>query len=317
MKPLRVLLVHRDQQHRWERIDGQFAYEVPEFAWEHRTVDKVFTLDVNDCDGYDVVWWDEGKHRLGPHFQPRRGAGRRRPVAYYCLYPSLAGHMRTSRQKRARDDADLVLLDHDRLDLWRDVGVPAWRCAYSVDERRYRPLEKDIDVGFYCVWNYSPERPALNAWLEAFCERKGYRFWSNRGLVVDDYAELLGRTKVVLHLNRTPDTRPPRIFDVSAAGGVLVSNPMPPVEGENWRHAVHYWKISRPGPKAEVGNVAFREMAYTDEDCAEIAFALEMLLDGGRWEPMAREARKYVLSHHTWAHRARWLRHVFRKALGL
>lgn len=322
MKPLRVALVHRDQWHRWNRIDGQFAYPVPEFVWEHVLVEKIFRLDLSTLSDFDLVWWDEGKHKGGPvWFNPPRGPARPVPLAYYCLYPTLNAGIRRDRQLRARDNADLVLLDHDKLELWQDVGIPARRCSYSVDETRYKPLEggnaaKDVDVGFYCVWNYSPERRALNNWLAGYCERRGWTFGTNDGQGSEDYPRLLARCKVVVHINRTPDTRPPRIFDASACGAAVLASRMPVVNGESWEDGYTYVAFDVPSAMHHSEEYATRE-PYTDAECGQIAEALDLLIGGGHWQQIAGRAREYVLAEHTWARRAHYLRHALKDTLGL
>jgi len=320
MNPLRVLLVHRDQWHRWQRIDGQFAYDVPEFVVAHRAVPKRFRMNLHELRGqYDLVWWDEGKHRSGPHFTPAPGGKRRVPVAYYCLYPTLCDHIYIDRRHRAEENADLVLLEHDRLERWQDMSIPVRRCAYSVNEFYYRDTgaERDVDVGFYSVWNYNPERRALHEWLKGYCKRQGYRYWTTHGLNVEaQYPALLARTKVVVHINRTPMTRPPRIFDASACGAAVLASRMPEVSGEEWVDGVTYAAFDKPVAQyhdEEFGHVD----AYTDDDCEELAEALEYLVDDGYWQQIAQQAQKYVLDHHTWSQRAHELRLTLAEALGI
>jgi hypothetical protein len=319
MKPLRVLLVHRDQWHRWLRIDGQFAYDVPEFRVSHWAVGKWFHFDLTAEKGhFDVVWWDEGKHKGGPHFLPKCGK-HPVPVAYYCLYPTLAEHIWKSRRERAEQDADLVLLEHDRIDRWDDLEIPVRRCAYSVNEFYYRDqgLDRDIDVGFYSVWNYSPERRALHEWLEMFCAKYGYTYYTTMGKNVEtEYPDLLARTKVAVHINRTPATRPPRLFDASACGCAVLASRAPAVSGENWIDGVHYVAFDNPTAHYREEKGATVE-PYTDDDCAELAEGLTWLIGGQHWRAMAGRARRYVLNNHTWHDRARELRLTFAESLGV
>jgi hypothetical protein len=312
-----VLLVHRDQPHRWARTDGCFPYDVPEFYVAHRTVDKWFSMSLSELRNVDLVWWDEGKYRGGPHFYPPRGA-RTVPVAFYCIYPTLSESIYRDRQERARRDADLVLLEHDDLARWQGLGIPARRCAYSVDETHYRDPghERTIDVGFFCVWNYSPERRALNDWLAAYCERRGWRFGTNGGNGSDDYPNLLARSKVIVHINRTPRTRPPRIFDASACGAAVLASRMPVVSGEEWIDGVHYAAFDQPTAEYHDEEFGARE-PYADADCAQLADALDYLVGEGGWQGMARRAQEYVLMHHTWRVRARELRATLKEALKL
>ena len=306
MRPLHVVLVHRDQWHRWKRIDGQFAYAVPEFTWEHCPVEKAFRLDVSQFTNADVIWLDDGKYGT-VEIEPRKGK-RVSPLVYYALYPTLAGHIREKRRTIAHEaGADLVLVDHDRLENWTDI--PARRLAYSVNELYYADLglHRDIDVGFYCIWGHNPGRPAFERWLEDLCRRKGYRFYGlNGGWVGETYARLLAQTKVVVHLNRTPETRPTRIFDCAAAGAALLSNPMPRVSGEWFWPWMHYAPFYQPNDQYQEN--APQRGEYTERECEEVVHGLEWLLDEGAWEYVAQQARAYVLACHTWRVRAVQLR---------
>ena len=150
---------------------------------------------------------------------------------------------------------------------------------------------------------------AFEEWLRNFCAQKGYRFYGLGGRTVNtEYANLLARTKVVVHLNRSPLTRPPRMFDTAACGAALLSNPMPAVSGEHWEPWVHYAPFNEPQDvyleKAEPWG------AFQDGDCEQVAAGLEWLLDDGNWEPVAQAARQYVLACHTWERRAVELRGI-------
>ncbi len=309
MKPLRLALIHRAHWYSQEpRVDGQFAYEVPGLTWRHVNVDKTFALSIawNDV---DVVWMDDGKY-ADMVITPAKG-NRTMPLAFYCLYPTLAGNIFKDRVNRAKQFADLVLLDHDNVQKWAQEGLVARRLAYSVNERYYRDrgLQRDIDVGFYCIWGHNPARPAFERWLGDFCLRKGYRFHGLKGNGVGtSYPELLARTKVVVHLNRTAYTRPPRIFDAAASGAALLSNPMPSVSGEYWQPFTHYWPFYNPVDQYQEG--APRVAEFTDEECSEVIDGLVALLDGGEWEPVAQNAKSYVLACHTWEQRAKELRGI-------
>lgn len=320
MKPLHVALVHRDQSYRYERIDGQFAYDVPEFTWEHVPVGKGFhDLNVNDLAGrFDLVWLDPGKYNHLNLFVPRRGR-RTVPVVYWSLYPTLSDDHRCNERERAAHNADLVLVDHDELRHWTGIGCPARRLAYSVNEHYYRDrgLERDIDVNFCCFTGYSYERDALDAWLKRHCQRCGWTYVSGGGYDGDHYAVLMARSKVMVHLLRTPHTRPPRIFDAAASGTALLSNPMPTVSGEHWQPGVQYGVFREPHSAryAEVKHPAQVEMS--NRVCGELADGLDWMLRDDHWRTVAENAKSYVLSCHTWQHRATELRAILAEELGL
>jgi hypothetical protein len=310
MIPLKLALIHRDNWYRDKlRVDGQFAYPVDGLEWFHCPVGKSFELDVSIWKDVDVIWLDDGKWG-NMTIVPKKGK-RISPLVYYVLYPTLAHHIYADRLEKARQLADLVLLDHDDLGRWTHTDFEARRLAYSVNDRYYRDrgLRRDIDVGFYAIWGHNRGRRAFEKWLSDFCKRKGYRFYGLMGKTADTrYPELLARTKVVVHLNRSPSTRPPRMFDTAACGAALLSNPMPAVSGESWLPWVHYAPFYEPQDvyqeKAEPWG------AFSDDDCEEVIKGLEWLLDEGHWEAVAQAAKQYVLACHTWERRAVELRGI-------
>jgi hypothetical protein len=311
MAPINVAIYHRGDEYRWNRIDGQFSYPVDGLKWTQHALSKSEQVKLASVED-DVVWLDEGKYRNYKLFTPEPGPGRPVPVVYYALYPTLAQDIYKSRVQRAKKHADAVLVEHDDLERWeRDTGLPCRRLAYSVNEQLYRDRgqRRDIDVGYYCVYAFNSERPALDAWLADYCKRKDYSFQSTGGENVGvKYAELLARTKVVVHMTRTPKTRPPRIFDTAASGAALLSNPMPDVSGERWEPWVHYVPFNKPRSVIYQPFTGWKPM--DDGECAEIAHGLAWLLDEGHWAHVAERAREYVLARHTWARRAVELRGI-------
>jgi hypothetical protein len=122
------------------------------------------------------------------------------------------------------------------------------------------------------------------------------------------YAELLARTKVVVHMNRTPLTRPPRIFDAAACGAAVLANPMPAVSGEYWQPGMHYVTFDEPQDVYAEKEEPWRR--FTDGECEQVTAGLELLLDYGEWEPVAQAGKEYVLACHTWERRAVELRGI-------
>lgn len=315
---IRVDIYHRGDWYRHARIDGQFAYPSPGLVWRQNGLSKTTTVNLSSLPAFadgtqaDVAWLDEGKYQRYQLFAQPPGPHRPTPVVYNAVYPTLNQSTYESRVVLAREQADLVLVDHDDLGRWeRDTGLPCRRLAYSVDETRYRDrgLRRDIDVGFYCVYAFNSERPAMDEWLAAFCERKGYRFATTEGQNVGtEYAELLARTKVVIHLTRTPRTRPPRIFDTAACRTALLSNPMPAVSGEHFEQWVHYVPFGEPHSRSYRPFTGWKPLR--DEHCGEVIAGLEWLLDEGHWEHVAERAHEYVMACHTWRTRAVQLRGI-------
>jgi len=311
MVPIRALLVHKNDWYRGEaRIDGFFQYPVPEFTWDHFEVSKGFRLNLHDHRGYDIIFWDDGKYTSYAGFTPivPHTTYKVPQVCMYALYPTLTGSHFNTRVRRARKNADIVLIDHDVVETWKKAtGLPCFRMAYCTNEKYYMPGDKDIDVGFYYVLGWNKERVAMDRWLQRFCSIRGWVYHSTDGKSVgEDYRGLLSRTRVVVHMNRTMKTRPPRIFDASISGCAVLSNPMPVVSGENWdgKYASFRWPNSeeyRQFDKAEIP-------VYTNQDCGQVARELESLIGEGGYLEIAQRAREYTLRFHTWKVRAVQLR---------
>jgi len=317
--PLHVALVHRGQQYRYDRIDGQFAYPVPEFTWSHVEVHKsVQNLDVNAmADDFDLIWLDPGKYAHQNIFAPKRSR-HKVPVIYWSLYPTLSASHRAKDIERGKLNANLVLVDHDDLRHWTGVGCPVRRLAYSVNERYYRDRggARDIDVNFCNFPGYSYERRALANWLGSYCKRHGWKYVAGGGYG-NDYAGLMARSKVMVHILRTPQTRPPRIFDTAASGTALLSNPMPVVSGESWEIGKHYKTFRTPFSEKIAPVKTPKQAKLGDVGCREIADGLDWLLEYDMWREIAANAKEYVLSCHTWQHRATELRQIVHEELAL
>lgn len=310
MIPLHLALLHRGHWYNKEpRIDGHFAYPVPGLTWEHHDVERDFCLDIKGWKDVDVVWLDDGKYS-NPAIEPHKG-NRISPVVYRVLWPTLGESIHETKRRIAERMADLVLLDHDKPENWYSTDFQVRQLPYAVNERYYRDrgLRRDIDVGFYCVWQHSPARPAFSNWLADYCKRRGWVYWTTGGQSVNqEYASLLARTKVVVHLNRTANTRPARIFDCAAAGAAFLSNPMPPVIGECWMPGVHYLTFDKP-----VDNYVMDGKprgAFSDKEMEGVELALDDLIGHGFWEPIAANAKTYTLACHTWERRSWELRGI-------
>jgi len=311
MIPIRVLLVHKDDWYRGEaRIDGFFQYPVREFTWDHLEVRKGFRLDLHDYQNYDIIFWDDGKYKSYAGFSPvaPHTTYMVPQVCMYALYPTLTGSHFNTRVGRAKKNADIVLIDHDVVEVWKKATkLPCFRMAYCTNEKYYMPSDKDIDVGFYYVLGWNKERAAMDRWLKGFCSTRGWVYHSTDGESVGrDYRDLLSHTKVIVHMNRTMKTRPPRIFDASVSGCAVLSNPMPVVSGENWNEMYVGFQWPRSEEYKQFDKVEIP--VYTDQDCGQVARGLEILIGENDYLEIAQRAREYVLQCHTWKTRAIQLR---------
>jgi hypothetical protein len=272
MKPLNVALVYRSRSPEdgaaMRLKIGLWSYPVPEFTWTGYGVANGFTLDRGKLKGHDLIFLEDWVHGEFTGDGP--------PVAYWIV-ESNSSPRREANYHAYAERANLVLLDQDRLDGW---PVPAHRLAYAVNEHVFRPLEKTIDVAYHV--QKTPERDEVGKWLADFCKARGYSYASG-WLPVREYAESMGRARVVVHYDHRPQCRSHRVFDALACGACLVTSPLPEIDGDGFKLSEHY-------------------LEWHNQD------ELGRLID---WSLKNRETamRGYhkVLTCHTWATRAKQL----------
>jgi len=277
MTPLRVALVHRDNPRANEhRSVGWWAYDVPEFQVRHVPVRKGFALDVADLARHsDVVVWED--HSAYGTLINRHAL----PVAYVVVDSTASwDHYRTRYEHAAQ--ADLVLVDHDRLDRFGDLGIPVRRLGYAPNDRFYRDYgeARTVDVCMHCHPSPDGARSRLMEALHRFCVARGYTFASGKRSG-EAYPRGFNRAKISVNLSQTPTNRPHRLFDVMACRSCLLTSPWPRVSGEeDVREGVHY--------------VSFQDF---DDLCARI----DALLETGAWQGIADAAHALVQERYTWA----------------
>ncbi len=284
MRPLKVALIHRPGNVPGERNYGPWSYPVPEFDVTPFAVQAKHGIDVrlSDYRGFDLVVHEDGKSRI---FWDRRAGGP--PVAYVVTDSTLSEDHYRGRLAQAKR-SDLVLVDWDRLERFAETGRPVRRFAYAVNDRRFYPRDvaKSFDVGVYANCRGVEAREEMVRWLRGVCGRRGwdYDFGTYPG---EAYAEKIARTRVVVHLERTPTTRAHRVFDVMASGTALLTSPLPAVSGEEREAGRHYWEW---------------------RDRGELEERLGLLLQTGEWEEVAAAGAELAHRAHVWDVRARQLR---------
>ena len=296
MKPLRVALVVKNSPSTRERENrnmGWWSYAVPEFSWEHFWLGARPVNVERELAGFDLIFHEDGGNWC--HYERQNI-----PVVFLSFDGTLSERHYQERLGVARQ-SNLVLVDHDRLERFRGNGVPVRRFPYCVNERVYRPMEKTLDVSFHCGTGErkgfpgGAERNHLRRYLGEICEQAGYSYRSGV-LGLPEYAESMGRSKVIVNWPRTPTNRPHRIFDAMACGAALLSRPLPPVPEDRRVAGVHYAVF---------------------DDLAELPEKLAWLLEGERWQEIARAGHELVMANHTWSIRAQELRAMLYKELGL
>ena len=299
MKPLRVALVTKanspNRLRRDDRSVGYFSYAVPEFTWEHQVVWKKShtTLDLKKLAArdFDLVFHEDGAWCSYKHLGI--------PVVYYVVDSTLSdGSHYLPRLKQARK-ADLVLVDHDKLERYAETGKPVRRLSYCVNDMIFRDhgLPKTVDVASHMnVGGTCGEgRKQLGKYLGRWCGKEGYSY---RGgpLGSVDYAKSFNAARITANWPRTPLNRSHRVLDAMACRTCLVTGTVPNVSGEH--------------------RVAGRDyVAVQTHD--EFYLQVEELLASGRWRDIADQGHKLVRDHHTWATRAKELRQILSEELGL
>ena len=265
---------------------GHWSYPVPEFTWDVYPLPRRFELDLDQFVGdYDLVFHEDTK-AWGSFVGDRS----RLPVVYMVRDSTLSEDHYRVRVQQAREQADLILVDWDRLERFEGLGVPVRRLSHCVNERLFRDYgePKIIDVAFHMACKGCPGRAELRDWLREFCAARGYSYAA--GIMIgEEYPKALSRAKIVVNLERTPDTRAHRVFDALACRTCLLTSPEPEVSGEVRQAGLHY--------------VEWR----TYEELGE---QIDVLLKTGAWENYARHGYWLVHQHHTWWIRAGELRKI-------
>jgi hypothetical protein len=282
VKPLKVALIHCDNPRQFNRMVGFWAYDVPEFAITHYAVERAQHLYRSSYRKHDIIIRED--HRIYGPFHNNAPV----PLAYY-VGDSTASRSHYLTRRKAAQGHDLILVDHDKLGRWTDMGVPVRRFVYCVNDKVFYDygLSRDVDVCAH--WHPTPERDELMAWLRTFCSKRGYRFAGGKRGQRDrtEYPQAFNRARISINLCQTPANRPHRVLDVMATRSCLVTSPLPSVPEDDRVEGVHY-----------------REF----KGWAELGDIIDDLLTTGRWQEIADAAYELAHTRHTWAVRAGELR---------
>lgn len=293
MKPLRVALFIKPSIANVKRDDrqmGWWSYAVPEFTWEHFTHNGE-RVDLGKYRDYDLIFHEdagfctyENKH-AGP------------PVVYLAIDSTLSDPHYEKRRWQA-NQANLVLVDHDKPG--RFSGRRCLQFPYCVNDHVFKPLAKTLDIANHCSSGShastpgATERTEMRAVLSEHACRSGYSYKSG-AVGLDEYAANMGSARVVANWPRTPINRPHRVFDSMMCGAALVTGTLPFVDGDSIEPGKHY---------------------LSAENWRDFPALIDRLLDG-EWEQIARAGHEIVSTQHTWAVRARELREILARELGL
>ena len=281
MRPIKVALVHADHpRHKDSRMVGIWSYPVPEFEVTRFPQEKYVDLSRLQFQEFDVIFQEDARMRVTWNDKGDT------PLIYYVVDSTLSSNHYRERRVAA-EQADLVLVDWDRLERFAG-SAPVRRLSHCVNDRMFAPKYGDYttDVGFF--FHHTPERLQLHEGIFKLCKHNGYTYqFGQRGGVA--YAKSLARCKININLNRNPETRTHRCFDVMASRSCLLTSPLPTVSDE----------LKGDG-------------CYGIYKDGELETMILVLLKTSKWQAISNAGYELIQEHHTWAVRARQLADIIR-----
>lgn len=294
MNPIRVAVVHRGNPLGPDR-PGQWSYDVPEFEVVDFPQGKHFELDKDEmAETCDVIF-----HEAIKCYGTFEGSAPL-PVCYWvCDSPLSEDHYLQRVKQMRRGKADLVLVDMDRLERFEGFGVPVRRMSYSINELIFHDygLAKRFDVSFYGATNtarFGYIRTSLLAYLQEFCERRGYTYGFGSRLSFVEYARAMNRSKITVHIPSVIAMRSFRVLEAMASKTCLLTHAVEPVSGEAREAGEHY--------------VEFRTQREFEDK-------IDWLLETGEWEGIADAGYRLIQREHLWSVRAGQLRETMLQEL--
>lgn len=289
VRSLRVAVIVKDTPNAYARDCrnmGLFSYAVDEFSWDFHPIGKGKTLSTRQykAHGYDLLLIEDGGS-----YPDIRGSDI--PVVFYAIDSTLSETNHFQPRLEQAKKADLVLIDHDRLERFAACGKPVRRLSYCVNDKLFHPDAKTIDVSFNC--GGSPERGRMRTLLHDMTRAHGLSYVSG-AIGLEHYAHNLNRAKVVVNVPRNPSNRPHRVFDALASGAALITTPLPDVSGECRKPGLH----------------------YLEADADTIPELARILVENMTWQLPATMGYEWV-QQHTWRARARELRRMLNEELGI
>lgn len=297
MKQLKIALICKNENStkRDDRSMGYFSYAVPEFTWQHFTPGKNFTIKWKDYkeQGFDLVFHED--------YPYGNVIGLDVPYVFLSIDSTLSDEHYKARLRQT-SLANLVLVDHDRLERFKTNHCNTYQFPYCVNDKiffRYETEdERTNDIAYHCSSSAHAginERKRIRQLLHDLSVKHG---WSYRSGVheIHHYAESFRTSKIVVNQSRTPTNRPHRIFDAMSCGAMVLTSPLPKIESDGTTPLIDYLQFTNDKQLENALLAIFKSNVY--ESISEIGY-------------------QNIMQNHTWSIRAKQLREIINKEFGI
>ena len=267
---------------------GWFSYPVPDFEWGFFPAedDQVICRDQFANAGYDLIFWEDWVRCTWVGDAPI-------PI-YAAIVDSNTSPRRRKLYRERVQDADVLLIDQDKLSSFNGLKKPTFRWQYAVNENVFTPHPKTVDAGYHVA--KTDARGALGQVLRQHSQDTGYSLTMGGGMTISQYAARLGAARIIVHKPTFKQCRSHRYFDALASGACLLTE--------------RVWSVNED---AFLPGVHFAEWSSEDDLCEQI----NELLTTGLWQRIADAGRDHVLRFHTWQTRAQELIGIIERVQGV
>jgi len=260
---------------------GWWSYPVPDFEWAFYPLEDGQAIDKNKLaqKGHDVIFWEDWVWNDFVGDAPI-------PI-YAAIVDSNTSGRRKKRYEGRAKQADVLLIDQDKLTHFGKTGRPTFRWQYAVNEHVFAPQQKTIDVGYHVV--RTPGRSALTEPIRTLCRENGYSLTDGGGMTITQYANRIGSARIVVHKATREQCRSHRFFDALSSASCLLTDRVWGVNEDRFMAGSHFVEW---------------------QSAADLQTQIVDLLETGRWQQIADAGRAHIMLHHTWRTRAAQLKGI-------
>jgi len=255
---------------------GWWSHGVPDLDWAfYPAIDgQVINKDRLAAQGHDLIVWEdwvwntwEGTSSI--------------PIYAVMVDSNTSPRRRRNYIARAKQ-ADVILVDQDHLKTFRGMGKPVYRWSYGVNPAVFRAQDKTVDVAYHV--QHTDDRSKLHDYLRGWTQNNSqWRVTMGGNMTIAQYAVRIGQARIVVHKRTHEQCRSHRFFDALAAGCCLLTDRGWSVNEDGFRPGHHFLEWN---------------------DYRDLTEMIERLLETNEWTKYANVGQAFVLSRHTWAHRA-------------